>query len=93
MTFLRLFRRDCAYYRKAFLALAASAALISAILAGALLIPLQKVPLAPHRSAVEQRLNHRQAIEPRRYLRRVLNRGLLPNRRQRDFLENVTDRL
>ena len=38
MTFLRLFRRDCAYYRKAFLALAASAALISAILAGALLI-------------------------------------------------------
>lgn len=38
MTFLWLFRRDCAYYRKAFLALAASAALISAILAGALLI-------------------------------------------------------
>ena len=38
MTFLRLFRRDCVYYRKAFLALAAGAALISAILTGALLI-------------------------------------------------------
>ena len=38
MTFLRLFRRDCVYYRKPFLALAAGAALISAILTGALLI-------------------------------------------------------
>ena len=38
MTFLRLFRRDCIYYRKAFWALAAGAALISAILTGALLI-------------------------------------------------------
>ena len=38
MTFLRLFRRDCAYYRKPFLALAAGAALIAAILTGALLI-------------------------------------------------------
>jgi len=38
MTFLRLFCRDCVYYRKPFLALAAGAALISAILTGALLI-------------------------------------------------------
>ena len=38
MTFLRLFRRDCVYYRKPFLALAAGVALISAILTGALLI-------------------------------------------------------
>ena len=38
MTFFRLFRRDCVYYRKPFLALAAGAALISAILTGALLI-------------------------------------------------------
>lgn len=38
MTFLRLFSRDFVYYRKAFLALAAGVALISAILTGALLI-------------------------------------------------------
>ena len=38
MTLLRLFRRDCAYHRNRLLALGAAAALIAAILTGALLI-------------------------------------------------------